>query len=121
MTFWSVFFYLLATVFGLWYIYFKLVGSKYWKNKNIFHQNPVFLVGTSWRAGLTEDFATAARKWYDESKHKKLLGQWFFMTPSLTVTDLELVKCILVKDFQHFHDRGIIVDTEKEPLMGDYS
>lgn len=115
---WSVFFYLLATVFGLWYIYFKLVTAKYWKNKKIYHHDPVFILGTSWKQGLLEDFVYSTRKTYDENKHKKLLGEWFFTTPSLSVNDLELVKNIFVKDFQHFHDRPVIMDVEKEPLTG---
>lgn len=115
---WSIFLYLLAGFFGFWYVYFKLVTSKYWEKKKIFHQKPVFILGTQWKAGLVEDFATTTRQWYDESKHEKLLGQWFFTTPSLSVNDLELTKNILVKDFQHFHDRPVILDQENEPLTG---
>lgn len=41
-----------------------------------------------------------------------------FFIPSVLVTDPELVKCVLVRNFDVFHDRGLFADTESDPISG---
>uniref|UniRef100_A0A182IXD4 Uncharacterized protein n=1 Tax=Anopheles atroparvus TaxID=41427 RepID=A0A182IXD4_ANOAO len=43
-------------------------------------------------------------------------GMSFFIIPGLIVVDPELVKTILVKDFNVFHDRGVFNDAKADPL-----
>ncbi|ETN58139.1 cytochrome P450 [Anopheles darlingi] len=43
-------------------------------------------------------------------------GKSFFIIPSLIVIEPELVKTILVKDFNVFHDRGVYNDAKADPL-----
>ncbi len=42
---------------------------------------------------------------FSQYKNEKLVGHYEFGTPRLLVTDLELAKAIMIKDFDHFTDR----------------
>jgi cytochrome P450 len=46
------------------------------------------------------------------------VGIFSFDKPSLLIRDLELVKNILVKDFQNFMDRTLSLDDKFDPLLG---
>ncbi|KAK6635098.1 hypothetical protein RUM44_000347 [Polyplax serrata] len=115
-------FYWLASFVCLWlttyYIYFKLIGSKYWKRRNVFQLEPEFILGNSRQILNTESIGTLLAKRYKRWKDKKLVGFWSFISPSLLVTDLELIKRILVRDFNHFMDRRVIINEKRDPLTG---
>ncbi|XP_058460174.1 probable cytochrome P450 6a14 [Malaya genurostris] len=60
------------------------------------------------------------QKLYQEFKRRgeRFGGFSFFVIPTVTVVDLDLVKTILVRDFSIFHDRGIYNDPKADPLSG---
>lgn len=43
-------------------------------------------------------------------------GMYFFHVPVALALDLEFVKNVLIKDFSHFHDRGIYYNEKDDPL-----
>jgi len=53
---------------------------------------------------------------YEQQSDKPYVGIFSFDKPILLVRDLELVKNILVKDFQNFTDRVISLDEKLDPL-----
>lgn len=58
-------------------------------------------------------------RFYSELKEKgKFGGIYFFTKPVFFVTDLDLLKTVLIKDFQHFHDRGMYYNVKDDPLSG---
>ena len=109
---------ILATFY---YFHFKFVGSKCWKNKNIFHLKPNFLVGNIWKVNFLKSFASELNEIYFKYKNEKLIGFWMFTKPVLLVTDLNLIKNILIKDFEYFHDHGLPVDFNVDHLAGKFS
>ncbi|EEB19321.1 cytochrome P-450, putative [Pediculus humanus corporis] len=106
---------ILATFY---YFHFKFIGSKYWKNKNIFHLKPNFLIGNIWKVNFLKSFASELNEIYYKYKNEKLIGFWMFTKPVLLVTDLNLIKNILIKDFEYFHDHGLPVDFNVDHLAG---
>jgi len=55
---------------------------------------------------------------YNEHSDKPYVGIFSFDKPSLLIRDLELVKNILVKDFQAFKDRIFSFEDKFDPLFG---
>ncbi|XP_046659740.1 probable cytochrome P450 6a14 isoform X2 [Homalodisca vitripennis] len=55
---------------------------------------------------------------YKKSGHHKLYGYFVMWRPSVLVKDLDLLKCILVKDFSVFTDHGMYYDEKADPLSG---
>ncbi|XP_052863095.1 cytochrome P450 6a2-like [Anopheles cruzii] len=51
-----------------------------------------------------------------KSRGEIIGGKSFFIIPSLVAVDPELIKTILVKDFNVFHDRGVYNDAKADPL-----
>ena len=58
------------------------------------------------------------QKIYQKTKQEKKLytGIYSVITPSLLITDLDLIKSILVNDFTTFPDRGLYFNPHNDPL-----
>lgn len=48
----------------------------------------------------------------------RFYGTFQFTKPLLLVRDIELIKKIFVKDFEHFIDHNTIINAENDPLFG---
>lgn len=116
---WTELYFVVFFGFFCYYVYFKLYLSKYWKNRKVPFENPVFILGNLWKTGIFCNFGEAVDSIYKKWEKEKMIGVWSFSKPNLILTDLELIKTILVKDFKYFRDHGFEFDFEKEPLAGD--
>ena len=58
---------------------------------------------------------------YDKFPTEKFAGVYNMLKPMIMIRDPELIKMILVKDFQHFNDRGFTVSKEAEPVAYNMS
>jgi cytochrome P450 len=56
---------------------------------------------------------------YNEHSDKAYVGFFSFDRPSLLIRDLELVKNILVKDFNAFMNHALSTDEKLEPLFAN--
>lgn len=63
-----------------------------------------------------QSFGELIRDLHLGAKDEPYLGLYFLHRPALLVRDPELVKRILVTDFEYFHDRGIHYDEENDPI-----
>jgi cytochrome P450 family 6 len=100
------------------YLYVKRTFN-YWKNKNVHQLTPTFPFGNFSSAFRQKtSLGSATEKLYADHNDKPFVGVYVSLRPSLLVNDPELVKNILIRDFQHFQDRGFYVNEKTDPLSG---
>ncbi|XP_058819081.1 probable cytochrome P450 6a23 [Topomyia yanbarensis] len=105
-----------AMVAVIVYLYVKRQQT-YWARRNVPHLKPEFFYGNTKTLDRTEQIGIIFARFYNELKNSgPLAGVYMYVRPVAVVTDLELVKCILVKDFQHFTDRGFYYNEIHDPL-----
>jgi cytochrome P450 family 6 len=100
------------------YVYFK-VCFNYWKKRNVPYAKPNFPFGNF--GDLLFCRATVGLVFeniYKELDGEKYGGTYAFTKPGFIFRDPEIIKNVLVKDFSSFHDRGISIDEELDPLTG---
>jgi cytochrome P450 family 6 len=101
------------------YLFLKKKYS-YFEEQGIPHLKPSLLFGNIYGVGSKIHLADLTQKIYDQCKGKDVIaGFYTLISPSIFVTDLELIKQITVKDFNTFVDRGVFVNEENEPLTGN--
>ncbi|XP_062552479.1 probable cytochrome P450 6a14 [Armigeres subalbatus] len=89
----------------------------YWKERGIPYSEPSFPVGNIPGMGRTEHFSTLMQRCYKDLKRKGPIGGiFFFINPVALAMDLDLIKTVLVKDFQYFHDRSAYYNEKDDPL-----
>ncbi|XP_073964542.1 cytochrome P450 6B1-like [Choristoneura fumiferana] len=94
-------------------------GLDYWEKKDIRHEKPLPFVGSVGRIirqkmSMTEYFTELYKKYPEE----KLVAYYFSREPAVVLRDPELVKHVLVTDFQYFYRRGINYHRDvTEPML----
>jgi cytochrome P450 family 6 len=109
---------LLATVIlAAIYIYMKSTYS-YWTKLGIPVHNPAVPFGNFSDAALKNiGIQALISKYYKAFDGHKLGGLYGFTSKFLLVRDPELIRDVLVKDFDHFHDRGMTIVEDADPLQ----
>lgn len=103
------------------YIEFKLHLKHYWRRRNVPFVEPRFIFGNMIRLNFLDSFSEVIGELYTENSDKGLVGIWLYRKPVLMITDAKLVKQILIKDFDHFHDRVDDADEKFDALDGKYN
>lgn len=105
-------------LFGL-YLYFKLVFYDYWRKRGVAFVEPSVPTGSiiEYIKGK-EHIADCFAKAYDKLKKNRYFGIYTFHKPSLVIADPDLIKEVLTKKFEHFHDRGVSCNEEVDPITG---
>nr|WCC58066.1 cytochrome P450 [Pharsalia antennata] len=90
----------------------------YWKRMKVPYFEPTFPYGNSdflFPKGIS--IGLISKKFYEQFKGlgHKIGGVFIGIQPYLVIVDPDMIKDVLVKDFQHFTDRGVY-QTENEPL-----
>lgn len=103
-------------VIGYLYVKHKF---QYWEKRGVPYVKPEFPFGILKEIGKTKHTSEVYAAAYQELKGKGIFGgAYFFTKPIVIPTDLDLLKKILVKDFQYFCDRGFYVNEKDDPLSG---
>ncbi|XP_011865323.1 PREDICTED: cytochrome P450 9e2-like [Vollenhovia emeryi] len=92
----------------------------YWKNKGVpYLPNSLssWLIGWKFLFGRIS-FIHYFRYLYNCHPDVKYVGLMDFNTPSVLLRDPELIKDVMVKDFDHFPDHRSFIDENVEPLFG---
>ncbi|XP_023709394.1 probable cytochrome P450 6a13 isoform X2 [Cryptotermes secundus] len=100
------------------YSYFKW-SFTYWKKLNVPYVEPCFPFGNFKEVAMMQKgFAYFCRDVYTRLEGHRYGGIYFFSKPGLFFLDPDLIKDVLVKDFSTFHDRGVYMNEETDPLSG---
>lgn len=91
-----------------------------------FEENGIpFVKPNSWMLGNMGEVRTKIhmvdlfRQIYEACKGKDVIAGYFTsVSPTILITDLEMLKNVTVKDFNYFTDRGIYVNEEADPISG---
>nr|QPF77610.1 cytochrome P450 monooxygenase CYP9A151 [Ostrinia furnacalis] len=100
------------------YLYFRQLYSSL-RQRGLKHFTPVPLLGNM--AGMTlryEHFSDYLKRLYDSFPEERLVGNFEFTNPLVVIRDLELVKKVTIKDFEHFLDHRTVVDDKLDPFWG---
>lgn len=100
------------------------LGNKYlysyWSKHGFTQYNPSILVGDIMKIiSQKEGIGEFCMNLYTATKNEhKVLGIYLLTRPALLINDPILIRDIMIKDFQYFHDRGLYVDEKNDPLSG---
>jgi len=81
---------------------------KFWTDRGFLQDNPSFPLGNLSGVGTKITNTEKLDYYYKKFKGKApAIGLYNFLSPTILPIDPELVKNILVRDFNSFHDRGL--------------
>ncbi|XP_032676678.1 cytochrome P450 9e2-like [Odontomachus brunneus] len=94
---------------------------KYWQKRGVPCANGALPgIGHMWDfVSMKETFSEWCRKIYCDNKGHSMVGFYNFMKPTLLIREPELVKTVLQTNFTNFHDNGLKVDPELDPLLAN--
>lgn len=90
----------------------------FWRNLNVPQFNTEFPYGNIKGVSKKIHLSEFVHKYYQKAKKLKAnyIGIYFYLRPILMVTDLDLVKAILIKDFNTFPNRGFYYNEKDDPV-----
>lgn len=89
----------------------------FWKNVGIPHSKPIFLKGSLQGVGSKVALFEVMTRDYLKFKTKSpFFGFYFFTDPVAVVTDIKLIKAVLVNDKNNFINRGVYYNEKNDPL-----
>lgn len=100
--------------------YYLIRPFDYWKKQGIKSvPDPIPGIGHMWSVlTLRENMSTVCNKFYrDFSENTDMLGMFFIHTPLLIIRDPELIKTVLIKDFQSFLNNMLQLHDDLDPFM----
>ena len=102
-------------------LYFYVTRNfNFWQKLGIPYVKPTPFVGNLKECALLKTtIGEQLQRIYNEHSDKPYVGIFSFDKPSLLIRDPELVKNIMVKDFQSFIDRLVLFDEKLEPLISN--
>ncbi|CAO1430189.1 unnamed protein product [Diamesa tonsa] len=112
-------FLLVNSLIGLMTIIYLYVRSKFthWKRVGLPYVEPVIPFGNSKGLGTKYHVSEFLINMYSQLKSKgPICGVYMYMRAIALVTDLNLVKTILIKDFSNFPNRGNYFNEKDDPL-----
>ncbi|CAO1329600.1 unnamed protein product [Diamesa tonsa] len=92
----------------------------YFKDRDIKFIKPVIFLGSNAGMLLSKmSVVEVIQKMYNSFPDKKIVGSFHFRTPIFIIRDLEIMKLIWIKHFDHFTDHIDAVNEDMDPLQGN--
>lgn len=112
-------FLLLFVVLDLLIVLYYFYSFNYWKRKGVFYLKPSFPFGNI-KDVVTNKLCIGEHSkdlYFKMKKHGVKYGGFFSLfSPNFMPIDPDLIKRMMVKDFIHFQDRGIVYNEKDDPL-----
>lgn len=113
------FFILVSVLLGLIYTFVQRRYT-FWKDNNIPFVKPKFPFGNLSNAKDRKHISLQLADFYEQNKAKhRLVGIYFFLRPVTLLIDSELIRQVLIKDFQNFQSRGTYYNEKADPLSAN--
>ncbi|KAF5285366.1 hypothetical protein FQR65_LT13256 [Abscondita terminalis] len=112
-------FILILTVISIAYLYWKLKeNNTYWIKKNVIQPKPSLLTGHLGPVLFQKQaLYRLLETLYNEFPKARYFGIYEFLKPHLVIKDVDLIKRIMVKDFDVFPEHSTVVNEEVDPLF----
>ncbi|KAK4876460.1 hypothetical protein RN001_012882 [Aquatica leii] len=102
-----------SIVFILCYIYSRQ-NLKYWKRRNVAYAEPVPLFGNAYPVlSQNQSLGKFLSHMHNSTKHS-YMGFYLLESPNLLIRDYNVLRNILLKDFEYFTDRSVLHNTNDE-------
>jgi cytochrome P450 family 6 len=99
-------------------VYFRL-SFRYWKKRGVPTLRPKVPFGDFNDAVFTrKNSRQIINEFYKDFDGQRFGGLYTLTKPVLLLRDPELIKAVLLKDFDKFHSRGFVINEKMEPLDG---
>ncbi|XP_038211821.1 cytochrome P450 9e2-like [Zerene cesonia] len=106
-----------GVLLGVLYLYLRQIYSRFTKY-GVKQRDPVPLLGNMLPILRREcHFIYLIEDLHKRFPEERFLGRYEFLNPVVEIRDLELIKKITIKDFEHFLDHRGFTDAEVEPLF----
>ncbi|XP_050094490.1 probable cytochrome P450 6a13 [Anopheles aquasalis] len=106
---------LICAVFGLIYALVKY-NYRYWTNRNVPTLEPSFPFGNFGDLRHKSPAEVSSELYHRMDPRNRFYGLFVTLQPALMLTDPELIKTILIRDFATFPDHGIYLNERVDPL-----
>jgi len=96
------------------------IDCSYFEKNGISYVKPVPILGSFYKSVFRqESFREEFVKAYNQFKGEKVYGIFEGSRPVIVINDLELLKKITIKDFEHFKNHVPFVDVEDDAMFGN--
>lgn len=111
--------FLLAFLIGALYIW--LNGHyAYWRRRGVPGERPTFLLGNMRGFARSLHWTDINLRIYGKFKSReRFCGFFTFLSKALFVMDLDLIRRMMISDFNSFADRGLFHNVRDDPLTGN--
>ncbi|CAH1111480.1 unnamed protein product [Psylliodes chrysocephalus] len=113
--------YIFLSLMGIIFFYIKWKQS-YWSRKGVNYIEPDFFFGNTTAMTKRKDHRSKVfERFYRhfKSRGEKFGGVYDFFSPVLIVTDQELIRNVLQKDFSHFVNRVGYINEDADAITGN--
>ncbi|KMQ85066.1 cytochrome p450 9e2, partial [Lasius niger] len=107
---------------ALMVLYFYLTKNyNYWQKRKVPCADGVVPgIGHFWDLiTMKKSFSECCRKIYNDNRGHSMVGYYNFRSPALMVLEPELVKTVMQTNFANFHENGLKIDPDLDPLLAN--
>lgn len=104
-------------LFLIHYLYKQFFSLNYWERRGVYTVRPALpFLGNFYDLFLGRSVVDMINSLHEKAGDRPFAGVYAFTTPLLILKDPELIKRVLIKDFQYFVDRGFHSNPDTDPV-----